>query len=251
MWPHGLQHPRPPYPSPTPGVYSNSCPLSPWCHPTISSSIVPFSSCLQSFPTSGSFPVSHLFTSGGQSMLDLLAVQGTLMSLLQHQNSKASTLWRSAFFIVQHSYPYMTTGKTIALTRQTFCWQGNVSAFYMLGPNKCKIESRSLIWILVLVKGWSICLNIIHVISRFYASLLITLKYVHAFVCVLVPEFCSKLRNTGQNKHVVWVEQREKTKRLTQIKGNRPRNKFIVSAYFTQRLFKKNIFEINLVAVIY
>ena len=93
------------------------------------------------------------FASGSQSMLDLLAVQGTLMSLLQHQNSKASTLWHSAFFIVQLSHPYMTTGKTIALTRQTFCWQGNVSAFYMLGPNKCKIETRSLIWILVLVKG--------------------------------------------------------------------------------------------------
>ena len=65
--PHGLQHTRPPCPSPTPGVYSNSCPLSWWCHPTISSSVVPFSSCPQSFPASGSFPVSQFFTSGGQS----------------------------------------------------------------------------------------------------------------------------------------------------------------------------------------
>ena len=65
--PHGLQHARPPCPSPPPKVYSNSCPLSWWCHPTISSSIVPFSSCLQSFPASGSFPVSQLFASGGQS----------------------------------------------------------------------------------------------------------------------------------------------------------------------------------------
>ena len=64
----GPQHARPPCPSPTPGVYSNSCPLSRWCHPTISSSVVPFSSCHQSFPTSGSFPMSQLLASGGQSI---------------------------------------------------------------------------------------------------------------------------------------------------------------------------------------
>ena len=66
--PHGLQHTRPPCPSPTPGAYSNSSPLSRWCHPTISSSVVPFSSCLQSFPASGSFPMSQFFASGGQSI---------------------------------------------------------------------------------------------------------------------------------------------------------------------------------------
>ena len=66
--PDELQHARPPCPSPTPGVHPNSCPLSWWCHSTISSSIVPFSSCLQSFPASGSFPMSQLFTSGGQSI---------------------------------------------------------------------------------------------------------------------------------------------------------------------------------------
>ena len=67
LWPHGLQNARPPCPLPTPGVYSNSCPLSQWCHPTISSSVVPFSH-LQSFPASGSFPVNQFFTSGGQSI---------------------------------------------------------------------------------------------------------------------------------------------------------------------------------------
>ena len=102
---HELQHARPPCPSPTPGVYPNSCPLSRWCYPTISSSVVPFSSCPQSFPASGSFQMSQLFESGGQSIrvnehpglisfrmdvLDLLAVQGTLKSLLQRHNSKAS-----------------------------------------------------------------------------------------------------------------------------------------------------------------
>ena len=68
LWPHGLQHTRPPCPSPAPGVYSNSCPLSQWCHPNISSSVIPFSSCLQSFPASGSFLMSQLFESGGQSI---------------------------------------------------------------------------------------------------------------------------------------------------------------------------------------
>ena len=68
LQPHGLQHARPPCPSPTPGAFSNSCPSSWWCHPTISSSATPFSSCLQSFPVSGSFPLSQLFTSGGQSI---------------------------------------------------------------------------------------------------------------------------------------------------------------------------------------
>ena len=66
--PHGLYHTRPPCPSPTPGVYPNSCPLSQWCHPTVSFSVIPFSSCLQSFPTSGSFQMSQLFASGGQNI---------------------------------------------------------------------------------------------------------------------------------------------------------------------------------------
>ena len=68
LWPHGLQHTRPPCPSPTSGVYPNSCPLSRWCHPTISSSVVPFSSCPQSFPASGSLQIIQLFASGGQSI---------------------------------------------------------------------------------------------------------------------------------------------------------------------------------------
>ena len=143
LWSHGLQHARLHYPSQTPGPYSNSSPSSRWCHPTISSSVIPFSFHLQSFPASGSSTMSQFFTSGAQSIksfsfnispsnvysgliffrinwLDLLAVQGTLKSLLQHHSSKASMLRSSAFFIVQLSHPYMTTGKTIALTRWTF-----------------------------------------------------------------------------------------------------------------------------------
>ena len=68
LWPHELQHTRLPYPSPTPKACSNSCPLSQWCHSTISSSVIPFSSCLQSFPASGSFPMSQFFASGDRSI---------------------------------------------------------------------------------------------------------------------------------------------------------------------------------------
>ena len=68
LWPHELQHSRPPCPSPTPGVFPNSCPLSSWCHPTISSSVIPFSSSLQSFSTSGSFQMNQLFASVGQNI---------------------------------------------------------------------------------------------------------------------------------------------------------------------------------------
>ena len=135
-------------------VYSNSCPSCRWCNPTISSSVIPFSSHLQSIPATGSCQMSQFFTSGGQSIgvsvsispsneysglisfrmnwLDLLAVQGTLESLLQHHNSKASILQHLAFFIVQLSHPYMSTGKIIALTRQTFVGKVMFLLFNML-----------------------------------------------------------------------------------------------------------------------
>ena len=143
LWPHRLQHAKPPCPSPTPGACSNSCPLSWWCHPTISSFVVPFCSCLQCFPVSqGLFQ----WVSSSHQVAKVLKLQ------LQHQpfqwifrtdfledwlvgcpcsprdsqesspthSSKASILWCSAFFTVQLSDPYMTTGKTKALTRWTF-----------------------------------------------------------------------------------------------------------------------------------
>ena len=143
LQPHGLQHIRPPCPSLSLRVCSNSCPLSWWCHPGISSSVIPFLSHLQSFPASGSFPKSQFFASGGQSigisastsvlltniqdwfplgvidLTGLIVVQGTLKNL-QHHSSKASILQQSAFFTVQLSHLYMTTGKIIALTMWTF-----------------------------------------------------------------------------------------------------------------------------------
>ena len=137
LWPHGLQHARLFCPSLTPGACSNSGPSSQWCHPTISSSVISFSSCLQFFPASGSFPRSPFFASGVQSItfsfsicpfveysgltsfridyFDLLAVQRTLKSLFQHHSSKASILWCSALFIVQLSHP--NEFRTLVITR--------------------------------------------------------------------------------------------------------------------------------------
>ena len=145
LQPQGLQHARILCPSPSPGVCSNSCPLSQWCHPTILSSVVPFSSCLESFLTSRSFPVSQFFTSGGQSVgaLASASVQGTLKNLLQHHSSKASILWRSAFFTVQFSHPYMTTGKTIVLTRRTFVGKVMSLLFSMLSRSVITFLPRS------------------------------------------------------------------------------------------------------------
>ena len=139
--PHELQLARPPCPPPTPGVHTNSCPLSGWCHPTISSSDVPSPLALKLSQYRGlfkwvntlhqvakelEFQLQHQsfkehpeLISLRMDWLDLLAVQGTLKSLLQHHSSKAAILWWSAFFIVQLSHSYMTTGKTTALTRQT------------------------------------------------------------------------------------------------------------------------------------
>ena len=154
LQPHELQHARPSCPSPVPGIHPNSCPSSRWCYPAISSSVVPFS-YPQSLPGSESFPVSQLFTWGAQSIgvsalaispskehpglisfridwLDLLAVQETLKSLLQHHSSRASILQRLAFFTVQLLHPYMTTGKTIALTRQIFVGKVMSLLFNML-----------------------------------------------------------------------------------------------------------------------
>ena len=134
LWPHESQHARPPCPSPTPGVHSDSHPPSQWCHPAISSSVVPFSSCPQippsirvfsnestlhlRWPKYWSFSLSISpsnehpgLISFRMDWLDFLAVQGTLKSL-QHHSSKASILRHSAFFTVQLSHPYMTTGNS-------------------------------------------------------------------------------------------------------------------------------------------
>ena len=148
--PHEPQHARPPCPSPTPEVYPNSCPSSRWCHPTISSPVIPFS-CLQSFPASGSFQVSQLFASGGQSIgvsastlvlpmntqdwspfrmdwLDLLAVQGTQESFPTPQfksiNSFELSFLYSPTLTSIHDY-----WKNHSLDKMDLCWQSNISTF--------------------------------------------------------------------------------------------------------------------------
>ena len=143
VWPHGLQHARPPCPSPTPGVYSNSCPSCWYAIQTSHPLLFPSPPTFSLFPASGSLPRSQFFESGSQSigvstsasvfpmniqdwfplgLTHLISLQpkGLSKSLLQHHSSKASILRCSAFFIVQLSHPYLTTGKTIALTRRTF-----------------------------------------------------------------------------------------------------------------------------------
>ena len=143
LQPHELQHTRPPWPSPSPRVHSNSSPSSPWCHPVISSSVVPFSSCSQSLPASESFPMNQLFAWGGRSTgvsasasLLLKNTQGwsplewtgwiSLQSKGLSRVFPNTTLQNHQFFGAQLSsqsssqHPYMTTGKTIAFTRRTF-----------------------------------------------------------------------------------------------------------------------------------
>ena len=141
LQPHEPQHARLPCPSPTPGVHPNPCPSSRWCHPTISSAVIPFSSCPQSFLASGSFPVSQFFASGGQSTgvsastsvlpmntqdwsplgwTSWISLQSKGLSRVFSNTTVQKHQFFSAFFTVQLSHPYMTTGKTIALTRHYF-----------------------------------------------------------------------------------------------------------------------------------
>ena len=154
LQPHGLPHTRLPYPSPTPGACSNSSPSSEWCHPTTSSSVIPFSSRLQSFPTSGFFPMSQFFASSGPSIgasgsasdfpMNIqdwfpLGLTG-LISLLSRDSPTVfsnTTVQKHQFFVTEHSlwprsYIYMTIGKTIALTIWTFVGKVMSLLFNML-----------------------------------------------------------------------------------------------------------------------
>ena len=155
--PHGLQHTRLPCPSPSSRTCSNSCPLSRWCHPSISSSVIPSSSCLQSFPATGSFQMSPFFPSGGQSIgvsalasvlpmniqdwsplgwTGLLSLQSKGLSRdFSSTTVQKHQFFHSAFFIVQLSHPYMTTGKTIALTE----WRPEVGGSKASGGSKLRV----------------------------------------------------------------------------------------------------------------
>ena len=147
---HRLQHARLSCPSLSPVVWANSCPLNQWCHTVVASSVCLFSSCPKFFPAPGSFPVSQFFASGVQSIgsasasilptntqgqfhlgvtqFDLLAVQGTLKSLLQRNNLNASVLQCSAFFMIEFLHPCMTIGKNHSFSYVNICWQNDVPA---------------------------------------------------------------------------------------------------------------------------
>ena len=179
LWPHGLQHTRPSCPPPTRRASSNSGPSSQWCHSTISSSVILFSSCLESFPASGSLPMCQFFASGGQNIgasasASVLPTNiqdwfpfgfNGLISLLSKGLSRVfsnTTVQKHQFFgtqlklrgpslfMVQLSHPYMTTGKTIALNRQTFVGQVMSLFFNML--------SKLVIAFLPMSKGFLISL---------------------------------------------------------------------------------------------
>ena len=214
--PHGPQHTRPPCPSPTPGACSISSPLSQWCHPTISSSVVPFSSCLQFFPASVSFLVNQFFASGGQSigastsasvlpksiqdwfLLGFTGLtssnfkEGTCKSLLQHHSSKASTLQHSALFMVQLSHSYMTTGKTVAFTRWTFVGKVMSLLFNML--------SRFIVAFLPRSK----CLLISWLQSPF-AVILEPKKIKSVTVSIVSPSICHEVMGLHAMIFVFWM----------------------------------------------
>ena len=163
---HELQHTRPPCPSPTARVYSNPCSLSRWCHPVISSSVVPLSSCPQSFPASGSFQMSQLFASGGQSTgvsasTPLLPMNTqdwsplgwtSWISLKSKGLSRVfsnTTVQQHQFFGAQvslqsNSHIHVTTGRTIALTRRTFVGEVMSLLFNMLSTLVKTFLSKSL-----------------------------------------------------------------------------------------------------------
>ena len=172
LQPHGLQHARLPCPLPTPRVYSNSCPSSWWCHPTISSSVIPFS-CLQSFPASGSCQMSQFFISGGQMIWVSASISVLPMNIqdwfplgwtgwISLQSKRLSRVFSNTtvqkhqffsaqlFFVVKLSHPNMISRKTIALTRQTFGGKVMLLLFNMLSRlvtaflprSKCLLISR-------------------------------------------------------------------------------------------------------------
>ena len=200
-------HRQLPYSISCKGTYSISCPSSRWCHPTISSSIIPFSSCLQCFPASGSFPVSYFFLSGGQSIgasasVSVLPmniqdwfpgwVQGTLKSLLQHRSSDASILWHSAFFIVQLSHPYMTTGKTIALARRTFVGKVMSLLFNILYRLVIAFLSRSKCLLISWLQSPS-------------TVILEPKKTKSATVCIVYPSICHEMMGPDAMILVFWM----------------------------------------------
>ena len=146
LWPHGLQHARFPCPSPTPGAYSNSCPSSRWCHPTISSSVVPFSSPLQSFPASGSFPMSQLFTGGGQStgasalasVLPMNTQDWSPLGWTGWESLQSKELWRVFFDTTVQNYQLFSTQLSVESNSHIHTWLLEKPEPWLGGPLSAK-----------------------------------------------------------------------------------------------------------------
>ena len=234
LQPHRLQHARFPCPSPSPRVCSNSYPLSQWCHPTILSSVIPFSSCFQFFPASGFFPNELAFhfrwpkywsfsfnisPSSQHSRLisfsidwfDILAVQGTLKSRLQHHSSKASILWCSAIFMVQLLCPYMTTGKAIAFTIWIFVGKVMFLLFNLLSrlvipflprskqiswlqsPSAVILEPKKIKSLTVSVVSPSICHEVIGLDAMVLVFWMLSFKNIYKaiyiYICIYILSF--------------------------------------------------------------
>ena len=208
MRPHELQHARPPCSSPTPRACSNSCLLNRWCHPIISSSVIPFSSRLRSCPVSGSFPMSQFFASGGQStgvsastsvlpmniqdwfplgLTGLISLQSKGLSRVFSNTTfqKQKFFVNSAFFIVQLSHLYMTTGKTIALIRRTFVGKVMSLLFNML--------SRWIIAFLPKSKHLLIFKAAVTICSDFGVQLV---YYLHAHIHITLLNYFSQENHT-------------------------------------------------------
>ena len=210
LWPHGLQNARLPCPSPSPGACSNSCLLNWWCHPTISSSVIPFSSCLHSFPASGSFQMSQFFTSRGQSigvsasasvlpmniqdwfplgLTGWISLQSKGLSrVFSNTTGQKHILRRSAFFIIQPSHPYLTTGKTTALTRQTFVGKVMPLLFNMLSKLVIAFLPRSKCLLILWLQSPS------EVILEPPKIKCVNVSFVSTSICQAV---CDKIPNPG------------------------------------------------------
>ena len=152
LWPHEPQHARPPCLSPTAGVYPDPCPLSQWCHPTISSSVVPFSSCPQSFPASGSFPMSQLFASGGQS-IGVSASTSVLPMNIQDWSPLGWTGWMSLQSkVLSRFFPNTTIQKHQFLSSQPAFWSKSHICSWLL--------AKTWFWLCgPLLAQWCLCVK--------------------------------------------------------------------------------------------
>ena len=178
--PHELQHARPPCPSPTPRVYSNSCPQSRWCHPAISSSVVPFSSCPQSLPASGSFPMSQLFTRGGQSIG--VSASASVLPMTTRRfliNDYWVTCWTNPCIIWKML-------DSLSLDKFRLDCKLRLQWVMKMSPMGKKLKLSSLTMTVILVRVTIYWLGIDWLLTNWHWSLVFTLEVQRNFKCKVV-----------------------------------------------------------------